>query len=189
MNTKNGIYTDVIMAGFGGQGILLIGNLLAEAALLDGYMVTYFPSYGVEMRGGTVNCTVVISDEEIGSPQVSSPETLLVMSEQARERFEPKLKPSGLLIANSTLVDISSLTRKDVEVLAFPFNQIGTDMGNVKFANMLALGIYLGKKPVVKISNIEQALKNQFGEKKKELIDLNLRAIEKGIELALKTGG
>jgi len=183
------MYSDVMMAGFGGQGILLIGNLLAEAALLEEYNVTYLPSYGVEMRGGTANCTVVISDQEIGSPQVSAPEAMLVMSEQARERFEPRVKPNGLLILNSSLVEASKLNRNDLEKLIIPFNQLAAEMGNAKFANMIALGAYLGKKPVVKLASIEKMLKAQFASKKAELVTMNLKAIEKGIELAKQSGG
>lgn len=183
------MYADIIMAGFGGQGILLIGNLLAESALLEGYNVTYLPSYGVEMRGGTANCTVVISDDEIGSPQVSAPQALLVMSEQARARFESRVKPNGLLIVNSSLVDTEKIVRKDLEVLSMSFNQIATELGNSRFANMIALGVYLGKRPLVKLASIEQILKEQLTGKKAEFIPMNLRAIEMGIELANKTGG
>jgi 2-oxoglutarate ferredoxin oxidoreductase subunit gamma len=178
-----------MMAGFGGQGILLIGNLLAEAALLEGYEVTYLPSYGVEMRGGTANCTVVISDEEIGSPQVSAPQVMLVMSEQARERFEPRVKPGGLLIVNQSLCDITKISRKDLEILCLPFNKIADEIENSRFANMVALGVYLGKKPVVKLTSVEQTLKENLTGKKAQFIPSNLKAIEKGIELAKKTGG
>ncbi len=183
------MYADVMMAGFGGQGILLIGNLLAEAALLEELNVTYLPSYGVEMRGGTANCTVVISDQEIGSPQVSAPEVMLVMSEQARERFEANVKPNGLLIVNSTLVDTGKLSRKDLEIINIPFNQVASEMGNAKFANMIALGAYLGKRPVVKTESIEKMLKEQLTGKKAEFVPMNLKAIARGIELANQSGG
>jgi len=183
------MYTDVMMTGFGGQGILLIGNLLAEAALFDNLNVTYMPTYGVEMRGGAANCTVVISDAEIGSPQTSAPEVLLVMSEVARLKYEPKLKPGGVYILNSTLVEVDKVARNDVEKVIIPFSQAATEMGNVKFANMLALGAYLAKRPVVKMSSIEAALKSAFAGKKPELISLNMKAIEKGIELANQAGG
>jgi len=178
------MYTDVMMAGFGGQGILLIGNLLAEAALLENYNVTYMPTYGVEMRGGAANCTVIISDQEIGSPQTSAPEVLLVMSEQARSKYEPRLKPGGIYIINSSLVELKAVARSDVEKVVIPFNEVATGMGSSKFANMIALGAYLGKKPVVKLASIEAMLKPAFAGKKPELVSLNLRAIEKGIELA-----
>ena len=183
------MYTDVMMTGFGGQGILLIGNLLAEAALLENYHVTYMPSYGVEMRGGAANCTVVISDQEIGSPQTSAPEVLLVLSDQARIKYESKTKPGGIYIVNSSLCDVGKISRNDVEKVILPFNQIATEMGNAKFANMISLGAYLGKRPVVKISSIEETLKTAFAGKKPELVSLNLKAIEKGIELAKNSGG
>ena len=102
--------------------------------------VTYLPTYGVEMRGGAANCTVVISDLEIGSPQVSAPEVLMVLSEQARGKYEPKLKPGGIYIVNSSLVEVDKIGRKDVEKIILPFNEVATEMGNSKFANMIALG-------------------------------------------------
>ncbi len=177
------MYTDVIMAGFGGQGILLIGNILAESAMLDGYFVTYLPSYGVEMRGGTANCTVIISDRQIGSPQVSSPEAVLVMSEQAREKFEPRLKPGGLFIVNSSLARADEIKRKDLELVIFPFNQIAGELGNTRLANMVALGVYLAKRPVVGIETIKEVLKQRFASKNPQLVSKNLQAIEKGLEL------
>ncbi len=189
MHSREKMYSDVMMAGFGGQGILLIGNLLAEAALLEEYEVTYLPSYGVEMRGGTANCTVVISDTEIGSPQVSAPEVMLVMSQAAAERFEPNVKPNGLLIANSTLVEVGKFSRKDLEMVCLPFNKIATEMGNSRFANMVALGAYLGKRPLVKLESIGQVLKENLTGKKAEFIPMNMKAIEKGIELVSKSGG
>jgi 2-oxoglutarate ferredoxin oxidoreductase subunit gamma len=185
------MYTDVMMTGFGGQGILLIGNLLAEAALLENFNVTYLPSYGVEMRGGAANCTVVISDSEIGSPQVSAPEALMVMSEQARAKYEAKLKPGGIYIVNSSLVNVDGIRRRDVERLVIPFNEAAVEMGSAKYANMLALGAYLARKPVVKLASIEEMLKSAFAGKKPELVSLNLKAIVRGIELAdgLKNSG
>ena len=182
--------TDVIMAGFGGQGILFIGNLLAETALFEGYNVSYLPSYGVEMRGGTANCTVVISDQEIGSPQVSFAEVVLAMSEQARGKYEPRVKPEGLLIVNTSLAEVNKIIRNDqIKVLALPFNQIAVEMGEVKFASMIALGCYLAQKPVVKLESIEQILKEQLAGKKAQFLSLNLKAIEKGLELGKNWGG
>jgi len=182
--------TNVIMAGFGGQGILFIGNLLAESALLEGYNVTYLPSYGVEMRGGTANCTVVISDQEIGSPQVSFAEVVLAMSEQAREKYQSRVKSEGLLLVNSSLAEVNKIARNNqIEVLALPFNQIATEMGEVKFASMIALGCYLAQKPVVKLESIEQILKEQLAGKKAQFLSLNLKAIEKGLELGKNWGG
>jgi len=176
--------TNLVISGFGGQGILLSGLLLAESAMFQGYNVTYFPSYGVEMRGGTANCTVVISEREIGSPVVSAPEVVIAMSEQAREKFQPRLKPEGLFILNSSLAQPELVERKDLEFLAFPFNQLALELGNPRLANMIALGVYLAKEPVVELKIIEEVLKQRLGNKSPKLVEANLQAIKKGLELA-----
>lgn len=178
--------TNLVISGFGGQGILLCGNLLAESAMAQGYNVTFFPSYGVEMRGGTANCTVVISDREIGSPVVSAPEVVIAMSEQAREKFEPRLQPNGIFILNSSLAQTEQVSRADLELLAFPFNQLASELGNVRLANMIALGVYLAKKPVVSLETMEAVLKKRLESKSPQLVEANLQAIKKGLEL---TGG
>jgi len=176
--------TNLVISGFGGQGILLSGLLLAESAMFQGYNVTYFPSYGVEMRGGTANCTVVISEREIGSPVVSAPEVVIAMSEQAREKFEPRLQPDGIFILNSSLAQAEQVSRADLELLAFPFNQLALELGNPRLANMIALGVYLAKKPVVELKIIEEVLKQRLGNKSPKLAEANLQAIKKGLELA-----
>jgi 2-oxoglutarate ferredoxin oxidoreductase subunit gamma len=183
------MYHDVTMAGFGGQGILLIGNLLAEAALAEGLHVTYLPSYGVEMRGGSANCTVVISDQEIGSPAVGSPRALLVMSRPALFRFQASVKPGGLLIVNTSLIEPAEVERRDVELLAYPLNQIALELSHQRLANMVALGLYLGRTRVVALASIEHGFEELLSEKNRVFIPQNVAAIQKGMALAAEAGG
>jgi len=178
------LYQNVIIAGVGGQGILLIGNMLAEAALAEGLQVTFLPSYGVEMRGGNANCTVVVSDEEIGSPSVNTPEVLVTMAKRARAVFEPRVMEGGIEILNSSLVPESDVSRDDIEVMAFPFNELAADMGNQRLANMIALGVYVGKTGVVKVGSLEEGMAEALSERNRKFIPQNMEAIRKGVELA-----
>ena len=178
------MYSDVIMAGTGGQGILVIGNLLAEAALAQGYEVTFLPSYGVEMRGGQANCTVVIADRDIGSPSINTPQALICMARSSRPKFEPRVLPRGLYILNSSLVPLTDVTRQDVDFLAFPFNDLAAEMGNARLANMVALGVYLEKTKVVKPESVEAGMEEVISERNRKYIPENLAAIKKGMELA-----
>ncbi len=177
------MYHDVIIAGTGGQGILLIGNLLAETAMEEEREVTFLPSYGVEMRGGNANCTVVISDKEVGSPSVNSPEVLIALSKKAQALFEPKIQSKGVFILNSSLVSPSDVNRADVELIALPFNEIATELGNARLANMIALGVYIAKTGVVKIETLVQRVEDIFAEKYQEVIPQNIEAIRKGAAL------
>ncbi len=183
------MYNDIIIAGTGGQGILLIGNIIAEAALAEGRKVTFLPSYGVEMRGGNANCTVVISDREIGSPSINTPRALIAMSVRAQALFEPRLLPEGLFILNSSLVPESRVERHDVELLAYPFDEMASDMGNQRLANMIALGLYVGKTGVVKPGSVEEGMHEALSEKNKRFIPANMEAVTRGIELAKEKCG
>lgn len=176
------------MAGFGGQGILLIGNLLAEAALAEGLQVTYLPSYGVEMRGGSANCTVVISDQEIGSPAVGSPMALIALSRPALARFQPRVKPGGLLIVNTSLIEPQEIQRREVEVMAYPLNQIALELKHQRLANMVALGLYLGRTRIVRLESIAHGLEELLSEQNRGYIPQNIAAIQKGMELAAAGG-
>ncbi|MBE0602950.1 MAG: 2-oxoacid:acceptor oxidoreductase family protein, partial [Deltaproteobacteria bacterium] len=132
---------DIIMAGFGGQGILMIGNLLALTAMEEGKNVTYLPSYGVEMRGGTANCTVIISDEEIGSPVVWKPGSLVIMNGPSLEKYLPNLQPGGELVINSSLVDEKKVDRTDVRLFPVAADEIARNkIGSRQMASMIALG-------------------------------------------------
>jgi len=178
------MYHDIFIAGTGGQGVLVVGNLLAEAGLAEGREVTFLPSYGVEMRGGNANCTVIISDRPIGSPSVNTPQTLMLMSRKTRPLYEPKILSGGLYILNTSLVPASDVTRQDVALVALPFNDLATELGNPRLANMIALGIYLGRTAVVSIGAVERGLEEVLSERNKKFIPQNMTAIRKGVELA-----
>jgi 2-oxoglutarate ferredoxin oxidoreductase subunit gamma len=169
-------YENVIVAGFGGQGVLFIGRLLAYAAMKEGRNVTWIPSYGPEMRGGTANCTVVISDEVIGSPVITSPQGLIVMNKPSLDTFEPRLKTGGLLIMNSSL--ITRETERKV-----PANKIAFKLGSDRAANMVMLGAYIARTKVVAKETILEALKESLGKKKMALFGTNKIAFKKGIEI------
>jgi 2-oxoglutarate ferredoxin oxidoreductase subunit gamma len=173
--------TDVIMAGFGGQGILMIGNLLSIAAMEEGKHVTYFPAYGAEMRGGTANCTVVISDEEIGSPVVGYPESCVIMNGPSLDKYLPLIKPGGHLLINRCLVDPSRATRGDLQILAVPANDIARDViGSQQLASMVALGAFVAATRVVGMESLIDCLPNVVSKKYERFIPLNVRALQEG---------
>jgi len=178
--TRKPLYTDVVMAGFGGQGLMFIGKLLAYSAMKTGKHVTWIPSYGPEMRGGTANCTIVISDEEIGSPVITSPQALIIMNNPSLEAFESRLQPQGMLFINTSLITRQA-TRRDLDVIAIPANDIATEVGEKKAANMVMLGAYVAKTRIVSKEVVLEGLKELF-EKKSEFLDVNARAFEKGME-------
>lgn len=171
----------IIIAGFGGQGVLLIGKMLAYAGMMEGKEVSWLPSYGPEMRGGTANCTVVISDKPVGSPVVKSPHILVVLNRPSLDKFEPFVKKDGLLIINSSLID-KSAERKDIEVLYVKANDIAIKCGSPKAANMVALGALIGKTKILSIKSIEETIKETFSEKEK-LVNLNLKALLEGCKV------
>jgi len=176
---------DIIMAGFGGQGILMIGNLLALAAMEEGKNVTYFPAYGVEMRGGTANCTVVISDEEIGSPVVGRPKALLIMNGPSLEKFLPMMAEGGDLIINSSLVDASQVNRSDVRLLSVPADDIARNViGSRQMASMVALGAYVARTGVVRLSTLNDCLPKVISKKYEKFIPQNVNALKEGAALA-----
>jgi 2-oxoglutarate ferredoxin oxidoreductase subunit gamma len=167
--------TRVLVSGSGGQGIMFMGKLLAEAALRDGKNVTCLPAYGAEVRGGTANCTVVISDEEIGSPYAESPDILVAMNEPSVKRFLKKVKSGGTAIANSSLVkDTGSMS-------AAPFSQAAVDLGSIKAANMVALGFLAKKTGIVSLDGICAAIDRLPA--KAEFREMNKKAVEAGVRL------
>ena len=173
---------DVIMAGFGGQGILLIGKMLAYAGMHEGKEVSWLPSYGPEMRGGTCNCTVVISDRPVGSPVIQSPRAVVAMNLPSLDKFESNLRPGGLLLINSSLINRGA-QRDDVEVLLVPANEIANELGNPRGANMVALGAYLGATGAVSVDGVETVIRETFASKPK-VIDVNIEALHRGHQLA-----
>jgi len=172
----------IIIAGFGGQGIMFAGTLLAQGAMLEGLQVTFFPSYGAEMRGGTANCSLIISDEEIGSPVVTNPSSCLILNRPALDKFEGRMREKGLLILNSSLVD-RDVNRENLEVVKVPATEMAIELGNVKAANMIILGAYVKKKKILTLSHVVRSLPKVLGEKKKDLLKVNEKALEKGSEL------
>lgn len=178
------MYSDVIMAGFGGQGIMLIGDILAYAAMMEGKRVTYMPTYGVEMRGGTANCTVMISDEEIGSPTTGHPHAVIVMNGPSLDKFQPRVRPGGFLLVNTSLIEADSVTRDDIDVLLLPTNDVALELGNAKMANMVALGGYIERAKPLPMECIKQALPKVFPERLHKMIPLNEKAIDTGAEIA-----
>ncbi len=176
----------VIMAGFGGQGVMAIGRLLAYAGMIEGKNVTWMPSYGPEMRGGTANCAVVVSEEEVGSPLISKDGTAaIVMNLPSMAKFEKELIPDGKLIINSSLINIEP-TRKDLDVYYIEANELAAELGNSKVANMVMLGAYLEVTKAVKAESVLQAFVKVFGEDKADLIPLNKEALMKGAQAAKK---
>ncbi len=170
---------EIIVAGFGGQGVLLLGQMLAYAGMLEGKYVTWLPSYGPEMRGGTANCNVVISDQEVGSPLVTEPEYLLALNRPSLDKFEPLLRPRGLLLLNSSLVDRDPV-RKDLEVVAIPATQVAQKLGNQRIANMVMLGAFAACSRVVGQESVVQSLEKVLPARRHQLLPLNLEAIEHG---------
>jgi 2-oxoglutarate ferredoxin oxidoreductase subunit gamma len=173
--------SEVIMAGFGGQGILLIGKMLAYAGMHEGKEVSWLPSYGPEMRGGTCNCTVVVSDKPVGSPVIRSPRAVLAMNLPSLEKFESDIRPGGLLLINSSLINRGT-ERDDLTVIEVPANQIATELGNPRGANMVALGAYLGATDAVSLDEVIVVIRETFAAKP-AVIDVNIEALQKGYEL------
>jgi len=172
----------IIIAGFGGQGVVLAGNILAQAALASGKQIAAMVSYGVEMRGGAANCTVTISDDEIASPVVDNPTTAIILSQQALEKFEEAVERGGLIILNESLVD-RGVKRKDVKVVKVKATDIANELGNVKVANVIMIGAFVKKTGILNINNVIQILPNAFPKNKQDLVEINKKALEKGSEL------
>jgi len=173
-------YYTLIIAGFGGQGVLLIGNLLAHAAMEDGRAVSFLPIYGVEMRGGTADCTVVLSSQPIGSPIVEQAHCVIVMNPDSLEKYEKRVQPRGLLLLNSSLIDPRKVSRKDIEVLSIPFNETARETGNAKLANMVALGAFLEKTNLVRRASVLDSFEKVLDKRHHPLIASNIKAMEKG---------
>jgi 2-oxoglutarate ferredoxin oxidoreductase subunit gamma len=173
--------TDVIFAGFGGQGIMLIGQMLAYAGMEEGKNVVWLPSYGPEMRGGTAYCTVVVSDRAIGSPILDRLGHIAVLNRPSLEKFSPRVKPGGLLVINTSLIHVSC-DREDITQLKVPANEISMDCGTSKAANMAILGAFTGFTKAVEMETLEKLLHKQF-DRKPELIKINMDVLQRGFAL------
>ncbi|HZW48733.1 MAG TPA: 2-oxoacid:acceptor oxidoreductase family protein [Bacillota bacterium] len=170
---------EIIIAGFGGQGVMLMGQLMTEAGLQENKQVTWLPSYGPEMRGGTANCSVVISDEEIGSPIVLNPSAAIVMNIQAFEKFAPLVKAGGMLFINSSLIEQVS-PRSDITQYRIPANDLAAKIGNTRVSNMVMLGAFLGATGAVTQSSILTAMSHKLPPHRQNLIPVNKQGLEAG---------
>jgi 2-oxoglutarate ferredoxin oxidoreductase subunit gamma len=173
---------EIIFSGFGGQGALFAGQLLAYAALDSGLEVTWIPSYGPEMRGGTAHCTVVISDEPIGSPLVRHPRAVVALNLPSFEKYEPVLKPGGLLVYNESLIPTKP-TRSDIQYIAIPANDIAEELGNVRMANVVLLGAYFAATGTMALETVENALDLHLGERQRKYLGANKQALRRGAAL------
>jgi len=173
----------ITVAGFGGQGVVLMGKILAYAGLLESKNVTCLPSYGPEMRGGTANCMVTISKSRIGSPYIANPSSLIAMNEPSLDRFESKVEPEGCILRNASLVK-REVARSDVAVADVHATEEAEALGDVRAANMIALGAFIGIKPFLRRQTLLQALGKSLPTGRRDLLALDERAILRGFELA-----
>ena len=174
--------SEVQFAGFGGQGIMLMGQIMAQTAMLQGYEVVWIPSYGPEMRGGTAYCTVVISDRPIGSPIIRNPKHLVAMNRPSLEKFAPTVQSGGTIFINSSIISIDA-GRDDVDVIKVPIIEIAKELGNVKTANIVALAAFVSRSQVLDFEMLRKSVKNKFASREK-LIPLNMKALEEGKKAA-----
>jgi len=176
--------TSIILSGFGGQGALFAGQILAYAAMDDGHHVTWFPSYGPEMRGGTAHCTVIISDEPVGAPVIARPNIAVVFNGPSFEKYEPLVVPGGLLVVNSSICSQRS-TRTDIDKVYVPANGIAEEFGSSKMLNMATLGAMLAQRPVLSLDALEQSLKDHLPSNKAHMLGNNLQVLCRGHEIGL----
>lgn len=176
------LFHELLLAGFGGQGIVLAGRLLATAALAEGREVAWAPSYGPEMRGGPVHCSIIFSSHRIGSPEVSQADSMIIMDSTSLERCRHRLKPGGLLILNSSLVVAPD--DWNCQVIMVPANEAAEALHEPRVANVIMLGTFLAVRPVVARESVVQAMRLFAGKSLAHLIEVNVRALERGVELA-----
>ncbi len=173
--------TRVIMAGFGGQGVVLMGTLLSYSAMVQGKHTTFFPSYGAEMRGGTANCSVIVSDTEIPSPVVNEPDCVIAMNIASLDKFESRIRPGGVIFVNSSLVK-KKVARDDIEEIRVPANDIAEGLGASRAANMVMLGCVLKKTGAVAVDSAVKSLEKVLSERAMALLELNKKALQRGFE-------
>ncbi len=171
--------SNVLIAGFGGQGVLFMGQLLANACMNEGLNVTWSPAYGAEMRGGTVNCTVCMSDDEVACAFVDKPENVIALNGPSFERFESKIKPGGIMVVNSSLVKAMP-KRNDITYKFVPMTEIAHKSGNEKMANIVSLGAFIKAFPVVTKQGIVDTMKKKLTGKKAQMLESNIKALEEG---------
>jgi 2-oxoglutarate ferredoxin oxidoreductase subunit gamma len=177
------MHSEIILAGFGGQGVLLIGKLLAYAGMKAGKEVTWMPAYGPEMRGGTCNCTVVMSDHKIGAPVTTSPHGLIALNLPSLDKFEDTVRPGGVVVVNTALINRLP-NRRDLVVVPVACNEVAQEAGTAKAANMVALGAFLGASQIVDVELVKGALEETFAARPK-LVPINMAALAKGYEIGM----
>jgi len=165
----------MFFAGSGGQGVLLMGQIVGSAAILEEKEATFFPSYGPEMRGGTANCTVIVSDRAISSPLISESDYVVAMTLPSMLKFEPTLKPGGILLLNKSIIQ-QAPKRSDITVFEVPATELANELGNPRVANMIMLGAFVRATDCVSTGSVERVIREVFGAKKAELVDLELMA-------------
>lgn len=171
---------DVFISGYGGQGVLLAGNLLSYAAIHEGNNVSFFPAYGVEKRGGSAMCTVVFSQGDTGSPVVGRPSVSLLLNQLSFDKYAAKVKAGGVCIVNSSLVECSDSLAEGVDLIKVPMNQLAIDLGDVRMVNMVACGAYAARTATLELASLEEALKKALPERNHRLIPANVQAISAG---------
>ena len=175
--------TSIIVSGFGGQGTLFAGQVLAYAALDNGFEVTWIPSYGPEMRGGTAHCTVIIGEEPIGSPLVRKPDIVLAMNLPSVDKYENLVKDGGVMVANSSLFN-RDITRKGIDSLLIPANKIAEEIGMARLSNMVMVGAMLAMSPILPLEKVKEALGTHIPERHKKTLPMNYDAMDKGFTFA-----
>lgn len=174
---------ETLIAGFGGQGVLSMGMTLAYAGMIEGKDVSWMPSYGPEMRGGTANCTIIISDEKISSPIINSYDSIIILNQPSMDKFESVVKINGQILYEANNI-INPPTRHDVDIVKIPANKEALKMGQKKVMNMIVLGAFLGLNPMLKPESIMQGLKKVLPKRHYHLLPINEKALEVGISLA-----
>ena len=171
----------IVIAGSGGQGVMLLGKVLAQTAMLEGKQITWFPAYGPEVRGGTSHCMVTISDQEIGSPYITEADTLIILNQPSLDKFRGMIKRKGLLILNSSLANVSQ--DHQIRILQFPFTDLAIKLGNIKVANMVALGCYAKVKKIIQVKNILKVFKSIAPVGNLKILEVNQRALKEAGDL------
>jgi 2-oxoglutarate ferredoxin oxidoreductase subunit gamma len=172
---------EMIFAGFGGQGVMLMGQIIAYAGMMEEKQVSWFPAYGPEMRGGTANCSVIIGNEQVGTPIVTEPGVIVAMNLPSLDKFEPMLTPGGTLLINSSLIERGP-HRTDVKSLLVPCNDIAKELGNLKVANMVMVGAIVASSGAVSIDSVLKVLSTKIFKNKPKVMPLNEQAIRRGME-------
>jgi 2-oxoglutarate ferredoxin oxidoreductase subunit gamma len=173
-----------IFSGFGGQGLLFCGNVLAQAAVIEGHEVSWMPSYGPEMRGGTAYCTVIVADRPIGSPMVDAADVVVALNPPSMAKFEPIIVPGGLLVYNSSLIEAEP-TRTDIEVVALPCTALAAEAGDDRLVSVAALGGVIARRPIVAVESVRQALRELLARRGQQILEADLAAFDLGYQRAL----